>query len=104
MSKTEISSDTRAILDQGAFERYMNVLRTAFENRDFRTVMQASHTVAEQYFEALKVAADENPEIAEQLLMAIGSRYMFEEYLPKLQADLDMTKPLPAFLAEALKE
>jgi len=103
MSKTEISSDTREILDQGAFERYMNVLKTAFQNGDFRTVMQVSNTVTEQYFEALKVATDEDPQIGEQLLMAIGSRHT-SEYLPKLQADLAMMKPLPAFLAEALKE
>jgi hypothetical protein len=104
MSKTEVSSDTREIMDQGAFERYMNVLKTAFEKGDFRTVMQASYTVAEKYFEAAKAATDENPEIGEQLLMAIASRYVLEECMPNVQSDLDAIRPLPALLAEALKK
>lgn len=101
MSEITSSSDNSESIYQSAFEQYETLLKSAFEKFNFLAVMQASHTVAEKYFEAVKAATDENPEIDEQSLMATASRYVAEESMPSLQKDLDAVESLSSLLARA---
>jgi hypothetical protein len=101
MSKITSGSDDSESMYQSAFEQYETLLKSAFGKCNFLAVMQASHTVAEKYFEAVKAATDENPEIDEQSLMAAASRYVTEEFMPSLQKDLDGVESLSSLLAKA---